>query len=234
MAKDKPKPYNCRSALTLTEQILAELAYFQPDGDEPPAIPHVWKQGRNPLVVVVGDNAGGKSFFRRLVQGACSHSKVECIAISMEGRETSPGFVKACVYGTEQWDATGANSAHTILMGIKTCRERDKPHTIFWDEPDLGLSDSWAAGAGVAIREFAQDLPEHTRAVYVVSHSKALVRELLPAQPHYLHLGSVEAPVDLTGWLEQPVKPRDLSKLSEAGHQRFKRIQRILNEKKRK
>jgi hypothetical protein len=229
----KPKPYNCKSAITLTEQILAELRFFVPDqGWKDPVIPWVWKRGRNPLVVVVGDNAGGKSFFRRCVQGACSHSDVECIGISMEARGQG-GFVRACVYGTEEWQATGENSAGTVLTGIKTCRGREKPHTIFWDEPDLGLSDSWAAGMGQTIAEFAQDPPEHTRAIFVVSHSKALIWELLPAKPHYLHLGSVEAPPNLTAWLEQPVKPRDLTQLKEASHQRFKRIQRILNENKR-
>lgn len=228
----KPKDtFNYRSALTLTEQILTELAFFQPNqGWKDAVIPYVWKRGRNPLVVVVGDNAGGKSFFRRCVQATTS---IECMGISMEGRETS-GPIGSFIYGSEQWQATGENSAYTILTGIKTCREREKPHIIFWDEPDLGLSESWAAGAGQLICGFAQDAPEHTKAVYVVTHSRALVRELLPAKPHYLHLGSVEAPLDLNAWLDQRVKPRDLSKLGEESHRRFKRIQRLLNRREKK
>ena len=50
----------------LVERTL-ELDYFQ---DPKPAIPYVWKPGKagNPLVGVVGENAGGKSFFRRCVR----------------------------------------------------------------------------------------------------------------------------------------------------------------------
>lgn len=219
--------FNLSSARMLVEDLLA-LDYFC---GESPAIPYIWLPGQNPLTVVLGENAGGKSFFRRLVQIACKKSNVECMALSMEGRR-SAWVGSAFIYGSEAWQATGSNSALTVETGIRTCRERKIPHVIFWDEPDLGLSDSWAASAGQEICKFVQSPPEHTRAVFVATHSKALARELLPAQPHYLYLGSLEGPPNFTEWLiERRPKPRPLSELREESLNRFKAIQRILDKK---
>jgi hypothetical protein len=219
------RTFDLQSAQTVTEGLLNGLEYFH--GDEP-AIPYVWHPGSSQLVVVVGENSGGKSFFRRLVQLACHRCEVECMAISMEGRSTSVPW-NAFIYGSEQWEATGANSAHTVTAGIKTCQCRSKPHVIFWDEPDLGLSESWAAGAGQAICEFTKDKPEHTRAAFVVTHSKALARQLLPAQPHYLYLGSTDGPPTFEAWVEHQPEPRPLDLLAEASYKRFKAIQAILD-----
>jgi hypothetical protein len=219
--------YNVRSARTLTDQVL-ELDYFQ---GPRPAIPYIWRVGRNPLVMVVGENAGGKSFLRRITQAACQHSKIECIHISLEGR-CREGFARAFLYGTEMWEATGANSAETILGGIRTCQKREKPHVMFWDEPDLGLSEAWAAGAGRVIRDFVQNKPKHTRAIYLVTHSRALARELAPVRPHYLFLGSTKGPRTFKEWLDHQPAPRDLSKLAETSRRRFTKIQKILDRKR--
>jgi hypothetical protein len=178
---------------------------------------------------VLGDNAGGKSFFRRIISQMCREAEVEAIGLSMEGRKFG-GAMSAFVYGDESWESTGQCSSRTVLTGINTCRNRTKPHVIYWDEPDLGLSDSWAAGAGVVIREFAEKPGEHTRAIFVVTHSRALVDQLVAIEPHYLHLGG-DAPDTLSDWLTRPVVPRDLATLSDAAHKRFKAIQRILNKK---
>lgn len=221
----KELTFNLRSASTLTEDILHKLAYFE--GDKA-AIPYIWRRGRGSLVVVTGENAGGKSFFRRLVQIACKRSKIECMTISMEGRQTG-GPWNAFIYGSERWEATGQNSAQTILNGITTCRSREHTHVIFWDEPDLGLSESWAAGAGQAIRDFMLEKPSRTRAAFVVSHSRSLIRQLLPVRPHYLYLGSTSGPPTLKDWVEHQPKPRSLADLPKESHKRFKAIQKILD-----
>jgi len=142
----------------------------------------------------------------------------------------------AMVYGDESWESTGVLSSRTILTGTSTCRGRKSKHAIFWDEPDLGLSDAWAAGAGRHIREFAGDFPRNTVAAFVVTHSKALVRELLPAKPTYLHLGKEpsEAPQSLAEWVEHQPEARDLEELGKESRERFKMIQHILNRLKEK
>ena len=101
---------------------------------------------------------------------------------------------------------------------------------MFWDEPDLGLSDDWAAGMGQALCAFAKNLPATTYGALVVTHSRALVRELLPASPHYLYFGTKKAPVSLAEWVDRKPVARDISKLSGESHTRFKLIQKILNE----
>lgn len=219
--------YRVRSPKTLLNDLL-ELAYFDED---PPAIPAHRVDGKGKLIVVVGDNASGKSFFRRIVQLWCQKAKVECMHISAEGRRNvSYAPWLTFVYGDEQHESTGVNSVGTVLAGIKTCQGRDTPHVIFWDEPDLGLGENWAAGIGQKICEFAKAAPKTTKAALVVTHSRDLVRELLPAQPFYLHLGMApeEAPQTLQEWLDRPITPMDPALLQKRSRERYKAIQGIL------
>lgn len=219
----------------LVERTL-ELDYFQ---DPEPAIPYVWKPGKadNPLVVVVGENAGGKSFFRRCVSAVCRDdaNKVECIPISMEGRrQVAYNIGLAFVYGSEDYEATGVNSISTVLTGISTCRNRTSAHVIIWDEPDIGLSEGNAASVGKAIADFTDEPPKHTKASIVITHRKALVEQLAPIQPHYLFLGDADAPATLAAWLAAPPVVRPLEEVKECSHKRFLSIQKILDEVKRK
>jgi hypothetical protein len=216
------------SVSSLLDAILA-LDYFH--GSEV-AIPYHRVDGEDKLVVIVGDNASGKSFCRRIIQAMCQKAKVECIAISAEGRRKiaySPWLT--LVYGDEEYEATGVNSVGTVLQGINTCRARTSEHVIFWDEPDLGLSDAWARGVGKKFCAFAQDPPRHTSAAFIVSHRKALVRELLPANPSYLHLGvdGSLAPPTLQDWLDREPEPMDPEVLSKMSRARYSAIQQILN-----
>lgn len=210
-----------------------DLAYFEPNAKGVTPIEHHWVRGRGNFVVCLGENASGKSFFRRIVTAICREAKVEAIPVSMEGRGDSFGGMRGFVYGDESWQSTGENSSHTIRMGITTCKSRTSSHVVFWDEPDIGLSDGWAAGAGVAFRAFAEALPSHTLGAFVVSHSRALVRELLPAEPHYIYFGS-DPPATLKDWVEAKVKPLDIDKLGDVSHRRFKLIQAILDEVRKK
>ena len=227
--------FRFKTASKLLDHVLG-LDYFQPDGNKAACIPFHRVNGKDPLVVMVGENASGKSFARRLVSAVCRKVEVESIHISMQGR-AGPDFtggMRGFIYGSEEWKSTGENSVGTVLGGIRTCQGREKPHVMFWDEPDLGLSDAWAAGVGVAIRKFVQAPPEHTRAVFVVTHSKALVGQLLDAEPHYIYFGDDEAPRSLEHWMEQPAIPRDIEELSKLSHTRFKKIQKILDRVEKK
>lgn len=208
---------------------ILDLAYFDED---PPAIPYHRVDGKGKLIVVVGDNASGKSFFRRIIQLWCKKAEVECMHISVEGRRNvSYAPWLTFVYGDEAHESTGVNSAGTVLAGIRSCVGREKAHVIFWDEPDLGLGENWAAGIGQKICEFAQDIPAKTKAAFVVTHSRALVRELLPANPFFLHLGvePEKAPQDLQAWLDRPIEPMDPELLQKRSRARFKKIQAVLN-----
>lgn len=221
-------------AKTLIDEAL-QLDYFHPHADDQQVpIPSLWVSGVGNLIVIVGENASGKSFMRRIVTQMCRERKIECIPISMEGRGGSYGGLRGMIYGDETWESTGVNSAGTVVGGLRTCRQRETPHVIFWDEPDLGLSENGAAGMGQAIANYCQEPNPHTLAAIVVTHSKPLVQQLVRPlnglQPHYLHLGTApeQAPKSFQEWLDRPVVPRSPEDIREGGHQRFKLIGRIL------
>lgn len=225
--------FSFSSASTLLDRLLA-LDYFHEVGGET-AIPFLRTDGTSPLIVIVGDNASGKSFCRRIVQVLCKENKIECMPISAEGRRhISHAPWLTFVYGDEDTQATGVNSMNTVLVGIRTSTNREHQHVIFWDEPDFGLSPSWAAGVGQKLCGFAQEPPDKLVTACVVTHSRDLVRELLPAKPFYLHLGTDprEAPKTLEEWIEQRPVPRNPEDLPGLSHKRFKAIQRILDRKK--
>jgi hypothetical protein len=183
---------------------------------------------------VVGDNASGKSFLRRILGLICKQAseKTEFMPISMEGRRHISYMPwLTFVYGDEETQATGVNSSDTVLSGISTSNSRESRHVIFWDEPDLGLSDSWAAGLGQKLAEFTRNPPAHLTGAFIVTHNKALVSQLLDVNPHYLHLGvdPEKAPKTLSEWFERPVKPRDIQELQVESRKRFKLIQKILD-----
>lgn len=226
------------------------LDYFHPSDliDGEIAIPAIYVPGKSKLVLVLGENAGGKSFFRRLVHLAChpgrndGYDKIkngpfsvqEVIHISMQGR-TSGGVTGSFIYGTEQWQSTGENSTNTVRMGIKTARERSHTTVLYWDEPDIGMSAGSAAGAGVSIREFIQAQSPLVQAVFVTSHSPALIQQFRDLDPHYLYLGNAEGPATLDEWFVSqmnpiPVQPEELMA---ASNRRFQQIQAILDNKKR-
>lgn len=217
-----------KTASQLLDQCLS-LRYFGPDtdGDGTTAILSHRVLGKGKLVVLVGENASGKSFMRRVVKGTCSKAEIECIHLSMEGRSDSFGGVRGFVYGDESYEATSVNSARTVTIGIRTCRDRTTPHVIMWDEPDLGLSENAAAGVGQLIREFTKTPPEHTLAAIVVTHSKALVSQLVDLEPHYLCFGRDPAPT-LQDWINTPVKPRSIDELFETSRETHRRIAAIL------
>ena len=211
-----------------------ELDYFSPEEDGHVTIPALWRAGEGKLCLVVGENASGKSFFRRILGAVCQQAKekTEFMPITMEGRRTiayNPWLT--FVYGDEETQATGVNSTGTVLSGITTSRSRSSRHVIFWDEPDLGLSDSWAAGMGQKFAEFAKNPPEHLVGAFIVTHSKAMISQLLDVNPHYLHLGVDPGgpPLTHTEWFERPIQPKDIEQLPGESHKRFKAIQKILN-----
>lgn len=234
MPKKKPAKGSLKftNARQLVERCLT-LRYFQPEDGEPAAIPYRWVPGEGSLVVVTGENAGGKSFFRRVASSVtrAEENNMEVIPISMEGRrQVAYNIGLTFVYGDEEHDATGVNSIRTVLTGIKTCEGREKPHVVIWDEPDIGLSEGNAASVGARLAEFAKSCPEHTKAAIVITHRKALVRELLPAKPHYLYLGSEDCPETIEGWVDAAPVIRPLETVLKDAHKRFLGISAILNE----
>jgi hypothetical protein len=223
------------TATKLLDQLF-ELQYFHARGRELAAIRYHRSPGKGRLVLIVGENASGKSLARRLIALLCKEHSAECIGISMQGRRNvAYNIGLTFVYGSEDYQSTGENSVGTVLGAITTAKARTKDHVVFWDEPDLGLSDAWAASVGAAIRKFAQEPPDHTRAIFVVTHSKALVAQLLEALPHFVYFGNERnPPTSAAKWLTSDIVVRDLETLQKVSHARFLAIQKILNRNKQK
>ena len=112
------------------------LTYFCAESDQeypPVTLQYTVPKGKPPpLVVIVGENAGGKSFLRRIITIGYRRLDVELIHISMEGRRNvSYNPIMVMVYGGEDQESTGANPANTVLGAISTSKKREKPHAIF-------------------------------------------------------------------------------------------------------
>jgi hypothetical protein len=222
----KDSGFNLKSVVTITKSLIEDLLYFQNENDC--LVANFTEGGKYPIVVITGENATGKSFIRRLYQLLFKeYCNIECIHLSQQGRSSS-GIIKAFVYGDETWESTGDISGRTVRTGISTCNSRDNKHTIIWDEPDIGLSDSYSAGIGVEIRKFVENLPKLTFGVIVITHSKYLIKELLPLNPHHLRLGDNKS---LNSYLKERVKPKDISTLHDRAIETFRKIQSIINEK---
>jgi hypothetical protein len=220
----------------IVRHVLTTWQYYCEDN---PAIPHLWVEGEVPLFLVLGENAGGKSFFRRCIHQCTklNTSIEEVIHLSMQGRTgvTGAGPYKSFIYGDEETRSTGENSAATVRTAIKTCQDRETPHILYWDEPDVGMSEGAAAGVGVVIADFVRMLPERTKGIFITTHSRALVEHLLPVRPHYIHLGCApdQAPPTLQAWLERRVVPVSPEGLLEASRARFQAIQKILSTRRK-
>lgn len=213
------------------KSILEGYQYFSSElGEENPLAVN-YTLGDSPMVVVTGENATGKSFFRRFVTGALSMARpeIKTIHLSQEGRSSS-GIASAIVYGDESYRSTGANSSNVIDGAFKTARGRKEAHAIVFDEPDIGLSDNYAAGAGVAIRSFCEEKPPLTFLVMVMSHNRHLIRELAAGNPSHVHFGSIE-PVLLADWLEWKPTPKPPSELPARAHATFQAIESIIKGK---
>lgn len=215
-AKSVRKKFRLNSVKNFITDTLRHPLFKKPS----PLAHHHYEPGDSKLVVITGENATGKSVLRKLVSAAVRAHEHEAIALSMQARRSSEVFV-GMIYGDESCFATGSNSGHTITTAISTSRKREGKHAIIWDEPDLGLSDNYAAGAGLEIVEFIQDAPKNLLFAITITHRRALLRALQAAKPHHIRLGDQ---LTLEEVLAAPVKPERLQVLYEKNIETFRTL----------
>jgi hypothetical protein len=206
---------------------LAETDYFGPEGPVPARVEY----GHPKLALVTGENASGKSFLVRglgqKMRGA--HPKLEILAVTMSLRSEG-GFSRAVVYGDEQRESSGRISIKAVLAGMYVCRERHHDHVLILDEPDIGLAESYAGALGAYLAAFVEDMPVRTLGVVVVTHSRPLVRGLLPAEPASIRVG--DDPRPLEQWLREGPIPRgieEIEALAERAGATMRGITRVRN-----
>ncbi len=152
------------------------------------AFPATYHRGRGRLVAVTGDNASGKSLFAKLANAVLRKRKIEPMLVGMSLRAQG-GIMRAFVFGDEDTSSTGCNSVQSVLGGLRTARGRKYDHALLLDEPDVGLSEGWQSAVGELIAGFAADLPERTKMLMVVTHSRRLLEKLAPLEPHHVRFG---------------------------------------------
>lgn len=233
---DADPRFTVTDAWSLVEEVRS-LDYFHPhpalpEGDDIALPCKVIRGGKDTRVIaLVGANATGKSFWRRLASAVCSlcDPKIEGIRTSMEDRSAnSPlyGPARALIYGTEEWQSTGDISAHTVHAGLNTCMGRTTPNIFVLDEPDLGCSEEVALGIGQEIAARVPELPATTRAVVVITHSRVLLAELMQFDPHTVWMGA-DAGASLHDWVTRQVVPLTPEALGERAIATFRRVTKV-------
>ncbi len=173
-------------------------------------------------------NASGKSFFGKLLgQYVRKEHKIEVMNVGMAFR-TESGVARCFVFGDESDSSTGMLSYKAVQGGIRTCRGRENDHVLFLDEPDIGLSEEFQGALGRVIAEFASDIPDKTKLFGVVTHSRRLIRHLLPIKPHHVRLGDEMKLADVVDFT-----PAEVKGLEEIALKRFRSICRICDGKKK-
>ena len=175
--------------------------------------------------MITGPNASGKSLIRKILAARYRETGTEYIHTSQEKRSSSSGIQRVFIYGSEEDDSTGYNSVKTVLTAIRTGQGRGKPFGLMLDEPEIGCSEETAAALGLRL---ARDLETmtHLHGLYVITHSRELVRQLLPLNPTHWRL---EDGLSLTAWAARSVCPvESLEALIDTGRDRWRAVQGML------
>jgi hypothetical protein len=181
------------------------------------------------LAVVFGDNATGKSLMLTTMlelTGSWESSGVETLSVSMKMR-TSQGMGASMMYGSERASSTGATSLRAVMGALHNGKDRPHPVWLMFDEPDVGLSDKYAAAMGAYLAREINGLPEHIRGVSIISHSRPFLREMLKGldrHPHEVSMGEDRTLAEfLAADNEPPASIEELLRLREhAGETRRK------------
>lgn len=194
------------------------------------------QEGSPNVMIVAGDNATGKSFLTSVISARAFHAHgVSPMVVSMAAR-TDSGMMRSFTYGPEKEFATGSVSLNVTFKALENIpsrlSEKNGRALVILDEPDVGLSESYAYAFGQEIANRLNALPARGWGVLLVTHSRELVRGLsegLQKKPSFIHTGTK---LSLDQWLEKiqrkPIK--DLLKLPERNIERFRKVGRIIDE----
>ncbi len=181
------------------------------------------------LCIIIGPNASGKSLIRKVMTAEYHYSKKFLLHLSQEARTTS-GIPRAFIYGTEEYDSTGYNSIRTFITAIENIKVKTEPTGLFIDEPEIGCSEDVQLSLGEHLaKEF--DSMTSLDCCYVVTHSKAFVEPLMSLNPSCLSL--VEN-LTLESWLDKKPTSVDLQQVIKNGQDMWRKIEKIIEEGKKK
>lgn len=234
MAKSKPTP-----VFGLCRWVAEESMLFGPDA---PFEAHVREKNNPRFVIVVGDNASGKSLYLQVVAARARNEKVVPVTVSIRertgaGTHDMAAFRRTMMFGDESENSTGATSVKTTMTSFKNL---DKPEgsMLGLDEPEMGLDDGYTRALGQYIGESCEELPKPCRGVIVVTHSRDLIAGMLTGlfgvdqdPPSFVVVGDHPA-TTLSEWMKNPTHRSvgDLIALPEVGFERWRATSKILEE----
>ncbi|AFU88114.1 putative ATPase domain protein [Caulobacter phage CcrColossus] len=193
-------------------------------------------EGDERLVVIVGENASGKSLlFRSMAAWVKKDYKVTGITISIRERtDSTVPFRRSFMFGEESEKSTGANSFQVIEAGLRNAEGGGHGQTLLMlDEPEIGLSDGYARALGEYLGQRALTLTDACQGLVVVTHSHSLVRgavEGLKTAPTFVHVGSQPKPLDEWLGTTEYRTVEDLSKLGDLALERWRAIQKLMKD----
>jgi hypothetical protein len=169
--------------------------------------------GGGRMAVIAGANASGKSLIFQILASHAARRDIQPITISIRertgaGSHEMSGMRRMMMFGDESEQSTGATSIGVAERGFANVISRHQEGhqaLLLLDEPELGLSEGYAAAMGQWLAEQSIKLPAEAPGVVVVTHSRALVREAgaaLGMDPHFLFMG--KQPKSLAGWMAAP------------------------------
>lgn len=210
----------------LARWVAEESLLFATEGSPFDATVH---NGDPRLMVVVGENASGKSLFLRILAAKVNLAGAVPITLSIRertgaGSSDVSGLRRVMMFGDEAAQSTGATSV-TALNAAFGNLDRPTGTILALDEPELGLSDGYARALGEYIgQQTADALPDTCAGVVVVTHSRSLITGLLTTCGVTPTLVSLGRSATLEQWLADPEvrTVEDLLSLADVGRERFR------------
>lgn len=199
------------------------------DQDEPGAMQVQAHPGDKPEareMLLLGENASGKSLFRQLLSGSYSgdykkkKKDFEGIHISMATR-AGGGMRSSFMYGpfTESEQSTGVRSMAPLTGAFTTASGRSHAVSLCLDEMELGLNACYHYALGQEIAAMHQEKTQgmdNFLGLILITHSKELVLgfcDQLGYRPHLLMCGTIKHQ-SLQDWLDAPLVRRSREDLA--------------------
>lgn len=169
------------------------------------------------LVIITGPNTCGKSVLRKIIHNRCGDANLMYVSCSQEGRTSSSGLQRLMMYGNENEDSTGYNSAKQLISCMKSIKKYDKPCVVMLDEPEIGCSEEVQAAIGERIADELSNMEAMpaVKCFFMVTHSRQVISHVMRAKPSHWRLA--DDGMTLDQFLNREIVPANLEALIEQG-----------------
>lgn len=233
------------AALTLSAVVddALDTRYFHPEEGEP-IFQGVAYPGDPSFILIVGENASGKSLLFRLIDGLL-HREHKATGVTVSIRERTGGGTmemgrmrQTMMFGDEATSSTGTTSVKTAGTAYRSANkyaEDGKTVAVMLDEPELGLSDSYAYPLGRRIVQHHNDRVDGNLGTVIVTHCRALaegIRDEMGHDPTFVYMGENPSG-SLDAWIKAPARRtiEELETLPDIALARFRATHRLTQPK---